>query len=179
MKKVISVIAMMVAMVANAQTMSIEDVTIVQGCSAELVVTLESGGVDVGGYEFVIMLPDGISYEGISTDYDVLSMGGCRDGRLKVATILSQFGQTFKDGEVARITISASDDIVPGEYMIKMSEAYVCDPHAEEHELEDASFVLSVDTMTKALDVAGWKTERMYLNDNMRIFDGRVIYIVR
>lgn len=133
----------------------VEDVTIIPGETAVLSIQLEND-FDVSGFQFQMLLPTGIAYQGWSISEerlpvgtsakDLLSVQRFNNRKLTLASVLCGATASFTkaQGELAKITIVASPNIPQGTYLVELRGIDICDSMGNDYDVPSTTFTLTV-----------------------------------
>ena len=138
----------------------VENAAIVPGETAVLSIQLDND-IDVSGFQFQMILPAGIIYQGWAINEDRLPVGATASDlvsmqrfdapKFSLATVLNyDNGSSFtqSSGEIASMTIYASPDMLRGEYEVEVTAIDVCDPMGNDYEVPSSTFILTVGETT-------------------------------
>lgn len=154
----------------------VEDVTIAPGETAVLSIQLDNN-IDVGGFQFQMMLPIGIAYQSWSVSEDRLPVGASakdllsfqrfNNRKLTLAGVLNRGAAdsfTKAQGEIATVTIVASPNMPLGTYLVELRGIDICDPMGNDYDVPSTTFTLTVG------EPSGIETLRNE-NGNAQIYD--------
>lgn len=134
----------------------VEDVVINPGETAVLSIQLEND-VDISGFQFQMLLPAGIAYQGWNINEerlpvgasakDLLSVQRFNNSKLTLASALNYRAGakfTMAQGELATVTIVASPNIPQGQYLVELRGIDICDPMGNDYDVPSTTFTLTV-----------------------------------
>lgn len=134
----------------------VEDAVINPGETTVLSIQLDND-IEVSGFQFQMLLPVGIAYQGWNINEerlpvgasakDMLSMQRFNNCKLTLAGALNcgaTASFTKAQGELAKITIVASPNIPRGTYLVELRSIDICDSMGNDYDVPSASFTLTV-----------------------------------
>ena len=134
----------------------VEDVVINPGEAAVLSIQLEND-IEVSGFQFQMLLPVGIAYQGWKINEerlpvgasakDLLSVQRFNNSKLTLASALNfRAGAKFTmaQGELATVTIVASPNIPQGKYLVELRGIDISDPMGNDYAVPSTTFTLTV-----------------------------------
>ena len=134
----------------------VEDAVINPGETTVLSIQLDND-IEVSGFQFQMLLPVGISYQGWNINEerlpagasakDLLSMQRFNNCKLTLVGALN-YGATASftkaQGELAKITIVASPNIPLGTYLVELRSIDICDSMGNDYIVPSTTFTLTV-----------------------------------
>ena len=134
----------------------VEDAVINPGETTVLSIQLDND-VEVSGFQFQMLLPVGIAYQGWNINEerlpvgasakDLLSMQRFNNSKLTLVGALNcgaTASFTKVQGELAKITIVASPNIPQGTYLVELRGIDICDSMGNDYIVPSTTFTLTV-----------------------------------